>query len=606
MLIYHVDATVWNGAGPVRVRRAQADDPALAGYYDCGPAYNAAYDVGDGEGSVFEEGDLRVEVLASTESGYTVRATLAGEPEPETHDRAVAIALKKHLRVLGSVTSPTGPPWPSTPTRSTPARPPGRRWCGTATDPRPIVVTGRLPEAGRGGSMKTTAVAAAVLCLGLVAGCSSSEDPEPDPATLPSATGESGPSVSETSGSGSPSGSATPRASPADGPVVAFDPAGQTTFEETDVRDVATGTDTLLTLTGDTLRARSLPALEEAWTAVSDTGSFADLWARPGSRWGYTLEVRTVAGTGTKVGYDEITVRRFDLASGREDGKASTRVPQDPRGSSGPATGRIVSVQGSRVVVDSAVADSGAVHATAVLDPAAGRTAWKSRGAEALVATRRVVVVNTGTPDAAGSVDARDLATGKRRWTALPGTLAASAVGADARSVVVARDDNVFAEHSLTSLSLRTGRAGATQVTTDAEWSCDPASSSVAVCTLPEADQVVGWNLRRNRARWTLPTASRFAPTVTLVQDKLVYGLLDSGAGVVLRAITGADVKDSGGAAPKAVNAWGGVVHYGDRAIFVPASGAGAPAATESPAVPASPTASETSSPSGDPTSAAE
>lgn len=111
VLIYHVDATVWNGNGPVRVQRAQADDPALAGYYDCGPAYNAAYDVGAGEVSVFEEGDLRVEVLASTESGYTVRATLAGEPEPEpqTHARAVDITLKKHLRVRGSVTSPTGP-----------------------------------------------------------------------------------------------------------------------------------------------------------------------------------------------------------------------------------------------------------------------------------------------------------------------------------------------------------------------------------------------------------------------------------------------------------------------------------------------------------------
>lgn len=454
--------------------------------------------------------------------------------------------------------------------------------------------------------MKTTAVAAAVLCLGLVAGCTSGEDPEPDPATLPSATGESGPADDDPSGSASPSGTATPTDQPADGPVVAFDPAGQTTFDETDVRDVATGTDSVLTLTGSTLRARSLPALGEAWTAVSDTGSFADLWARPGSRWGYTLEVRTVPGTGTRVGYDEVTVRRFEVGTGREDGRASTRVPQDPRGSSGPATGRIVAVQGSRVVVDSAVAGSDSVHATVVLEPGADRTAWKSRGAEALLATRRLVVVSTGTPDAAGSVEARDLATGKRRWSALPGTLAASAVGADSRSVVIARDDNVFAEHSLTALSLRTGRAGDTQVTTDAEWSCDPASRSVAVCSLPDGEQVVGWNLRRNRARWTLPTETRFAPIVTLVQDGLVYGLLDSGAGVVLRAITGADVKDSGGAAPKAVNAWGGVVHYGDRAIFVPASAAGAPAATGSPAVPASPTASETGSPTGDPTSAAE
>lgn len=446
--------------------------------------------------------------------------------------------------------------------------------------------------------MKTTATAVAALCLALAAGCTSDGDPEPDPSTRSSSdTGDSSP---DPEGSGSPSPTGDPDSAespePADGPVVAFDPAGQTTFEETDVRDVAVGADHVLTMTGETLRGRGLPGLEEAWTQPSGTGSFADLWADPHSDWGYVLEVRTVPGTGTRVGYDELTVRRFDVADGTVAGQVTTRVPQDPRGSSGPATGRIVAVQGSRVVVDVAVADPDAVHATAVLELEGGRTAWKSRGAEPLIATRRVVVVSTGTPSLAGTVDARDLRTGKRRWTALPGTLAASAVGAGTGSVVIARDDNVFAEHSVTPLSLRTGRAGPAQVSTDFDWSCDPASASVAVCSLPEADQVVGWNLRRNRARWTLPTATRFAPIVTLVQDGLVYGLLDSGAGVVLKAVSGKDVKQSGGAAPKGVNGWGGVVHYGDRAIFVPASTTGAPAPTDSPEVPASPTASESGS----------
>ena len=165
----------------------------------------------------------------------------------------------------------------------------------------------------------------------------------------------------------------------------------------------------MLTLTGDTLRARALPDLGDAWTMTSPAGSFADLWARPGSPWGFALEVRTVPGAGTQVGYDEIVVRRFDLATGQVDGEVTTRVPQDPRGSSGPATGRIVAVEGDRVVVDAAVADPAAIHATAVLDPAAGRTLWKSRGAEALIATEDVVVVNTGTPSTAGTVDARDL-----------------------------------------------------------------------------------------------------------------------------------------------------------------------------------------------------
>lgn len=455
--------------------------------------------------------------------------------------------------------------------------------------------------------MKTTATAVAALCLALAAGCTSDGDPDPDPSIISSS--EDGSPDPDDSGSSSPTGdpSASSTDDPgspalADGPVVAFDPAGQTTFEETDVRDVAVGADHVLTMTGETLRGRSLPGLEEAWSQPSGTGSFADLWANPGSEWGYALEVRTVPGTGTRVGYDELTVRRFDVADGTVAGQVTTRVPQDPRGSSGPATGRIVAVQGSRVVVDAAVADPDAVHAVAVLDLEAGKTAWKSRGAEPLIATGKVVVVNTGIPSAAGTVDARDLRTGKRRWTALPGTLAASAVGAGPASVVIARDDNVFAEHTVTPLSLRTGRPGPAQVSTDHDWSCDPAPAGVAVCSLPEADQVVGWNLRRNRARWTLPTATRFAPIVTLVQDGLVYGLLDSGAGVVVKAVSGKDVEQSGGAAPKGVNAWGGIVHYGDRAIFVPASTTGAPAPTDSPEVPASPTASE----SGSETSAAQ
>ena len=435
--------------------------------------------------------------------------------------------------------------------------------------------------------MKTTAVSAAALCLALAAGCSGDTDPPADPSRSPAA------STSDPTPSASPSASASP--TPTTGqPVVAFDPAQQTTFEETDVRDVAAGTDTVLTLTSDTVRSRALPALDETWTMTSPDGSFADLWVRADSPWGFALEVRTVPGTGTQVGYDEIAVRRFDVATGQVDGEVTTRVPQDPRGSSGPAGGRIIGVQGDRVVVDAAVADPAAIHATAVLDPAVGRTLWKSRGSEALIATKNLVVVNTGTPSVAGSVDARDLGTGKRRWRALPGTLAASAVGAGRTSVVIARDDNVFAEHTVTALSLRSGEAGTAELTSDAEWSCDPASASVAVCNLPDADQVVGWNLERNRARWTLPTDSRFAPIVTLVQDGLAYGLLDSGAGVVLRVLSGDDVPDAGGAAPKAVNAWGGVVHYGDRAIFVPASASGAPAGTASPSVPASPTESPT------------
>ena len=443
--------------------------------------------------------------------------------------------------------------------------------------------------------MHSRAIATAALCLGLAAGCSS--DGEPGKAD-PSGTGSS-----TSSASGSPAASDSPTAvtvEPADGPVTAFDATGHVTFPETGVRDAAAGETTVLTLTSATLTARTLPELAGAYALTSPGGTYTDLWAPTGERFGYLLDVSTELGTGTRAGEDRITVTRFDVATGEVTGEVTTRIPQDPHGSSAPALGKIVAVQGSRVVVDSAAGGTAPIHAAAVLDLADGKTVWRARGAQALGATRRLVLLTTGRPDVPGEVEARSLGSGDLRWRALPGTLSASLVGTTARSVVVARDDNVFTGNSVTTLALRSGRDVTTTATADAEWACAPGARTIAVCSLPGSKQVVGWDLDRHRPAWTLPTAVRFAPLVTLVSDGLVYGILDSGIDVVLDARTGKDVGGAGGAAPVAVNGYGGVVLYGDRALFVPRSESGRPVLGE-PAAPQSPTAS--ASPS-EPTSA--
>lgn len=451
--------------------------------------------------------------------------------------------------------------------------------------------------------MHTRAIAAAAVCLGLAAGCSSNGGAgtdDPSGTTSGSAT-ESG----KPSESGSPSATTSVTATPpADGPVTAFDSLNKVTFPEAGVRAVAVGEDTVLTLTAGTLAARSLPTLDGAYSFTSDTSTYADLWAEPGERFGYLLEVATEPGTGTSVGHDQITVSRFEVATGELHGEVSTRIAQDPLGTSGPATGQIVAVQGSRVVVDSAAGGTAPVHAGAVLDVATERTVWKDRGSEPLAATPKLVLLNTGRTDVPGEVVARTLRSGERRWRSLPGTISASLVGTTASSVVIARDNDLFSENSVSSLALRSGRDLVTTATEDADWACTPGSRRVAVCSLPESHQVLGWDLTRHRPAWTLPSATRFAPIVTLVQDGLVYGILDSGTEVVLDARSGKDVKNAGGAAPAAVNAYGGVVLFGDRAIFVPVSASGVPVSDNTPAATPSPTElpSESESPSESPT----
>jgi hypothetical protein len=74
VLVYTVDATVWSGSGPIRVKPASAaTDPTLLGR--CRGLYNAPFDAGPGEVPTFHEGAVTVEVVLSSPQGYRVRVT---------------------------------------------------------------------------------------------------------------------------------------------------------------------------------------------------------------------------------------------------------------------------------------------------------------------------------------------------------------------------------------------------------------------------------------------------------------------------------------------------------------------------------------------------
>ena len=69
VLVYTVDSTKRNATGPIHVQPAHTDAP-------CGPVSDAAYDIGAGEVSTFEDANVKVELLAANPDGsYRVRVT---------------------------------------------------------------------------------------------------------------------------------------------------------------------------------------------------------------------------------------------------------------------------------------------------------------------------------------------------------------------------------------------------------------------------------------------------------------------------------------------------------------------------------------------------
>lgn len=73
VLVYTVDASLLNGRGPIRIKPAQVTSPERVA--QCGSNYSAAYDVGPGEVSRYEDSLVAVEVLETDGFNYKVRVT---------------------------------------------------------------------------------------------------------------------------------------------------------------------------------------------------------------------------------------------------------------------------------------------------------------------------------------------------------------------------------------------------------------------------------------------------------------------------------------------------------------------------------------------------
>ncbi len=406
-------------------------------------------------------------------------------------------------------------------------------------------------------------VAVAVLvALGLgTTSCSWVKDPNAQPKSQEGATAQA----------------ALPTERPTAWPVGFNNPAA-TTFAEDGVIAAAAGRDVVVTATPQGAIGRRLPGLEQAYSLSTTGGQITDLHVDHDAGTGYLLEATNEVGSGTFIGEDTFTVTRFDLDSGEILDVATAVLPQDPDGDALPASGTIAGVAADVVLIESVVGEAGA-HATLAVDVRLDDVLWRKRPARVLATTPNRVVVGTGRPGAPGAVEALALQSGDRRWSALRGVEAVSGAGATDETVTVVRDTMAGAE--VVPLDLRTGKPGESTPTAEWNWGCHPTTTAVVVCTMAGDDDVLGWNLETGRIAWSLPSEDRFAPLVTLVQEDRVYGLLDSGVGVVLDAVTGRDLADNTGAAPVAVNPWGGVVLYQQKAVFMP--GLALPAASASP-----------------------
>ncbi len=73
VLVYTVRADVFNAQGAVHVMQAQPSDPSRASA--CGPLWSAAFDLGSGEVSTFEDAMVKVEVVSASGPNYVVRVT---------------------------------------------------------------------------------------------------------------------------------------------------------------------------------------------------------------------------------------------------------------------------------------------------------------------------------------------------------------------------------------------------------------------------------------------------------------------------------------------------------------------------------------------------
>ena len=358
----------------------------------------------------------------------------------------------------------------------------------------------------------------------------------------------------------------------------AFASDAATTFSEESVYDGVVVDDHVVTMTLERLRARTLPELASAWE-LKPSGLFADITVAGDHL--YTLESSPEEGAGTAVGRLSLTVRRVVPESGSVVDEATLAVDNDVQSPGQPIT-EIVGISGDVVIVKSRGGEEGGRSTLTAIDLQTGDEAWRRRPGSLVAATEDVVVVSTSAEKTPGDLVGLDPETGDRAWRALTQLTSARPVGVLDDRLVVVTSDSVFNTPTLVEVSLEDGETDVIKTVDDAEWSCRPATSPMAVCSLPD-ERALGYDLEELESTWELPTERRYGVWVTSVNDDHVYGFTSSGKSVVLDAATGRDLSDNPGASPQSTNGHGGLVLYGGKALFYPSVDSLPPTEEETP-----------------------
>lgn len=412
---------------------------------------------------------------------------------------------------------------------------------------------------------RRAAAAVAVASLAWLAACDGAA-PTDEPSA--SAGSPSGSASGSPSGSESASPSGSPTASGSGSGSGPFDAEAGIPLEGTGVVRVLAGDERVVTLSGLALTVREVPDLEEAYSLEPEQGSLMDVLVDDEAGVGYLLSAVPSAGSGTGVGRDTFTVQRFDLDSGDVTATGSARIPRDSSASVGPALPRLKGVVRRVAVLDVTTGrGTEARHTAVALALGEDRPLWRHRGERVLAVTPQAVVVFRGDATTPGDVAGLVPGTGRQRWAALPATQTISPVGTTDTRVLLARS-GPFGILAVSAVDLRTGASRPGRDIETAEFACRPASPTIAVCLLP-GREVVGWALQRNRALWSLPTKSRYAPAVTLVGGGRVWGGV-GGSWVALDARTGKDEERGPGAAPIAASDAGAVFVVDGQLTWLP------------------------------------
>jgi hypothetical protein len=406
----------------------------------------------------------------------------------------------------------------------------------------------------------------AVVSILVSGACSSQDQPSSTPRTRAPSVSTEGPS------------SSTPATTPPSQDPEGFDFANAVIFPEITVDDIALTDTVALTMTSQGVIGRSLPDLKVVYTLPTPRGDFTDLEVDEAAGTGLVVATELTAGVGTQGGTDTYTVTEFALSDGRVIRAANVDLKQDTRAGDTGTTARIVGLVGDHVILDSRpdtvapddiVGDAAARHTTVVADLSNPADVWSTRPAAVLTATEDVVVVRTGTATRPGEVEALAVDGGGLLWSALPDTKSARLVGVDGETVVITRSEQPTDRSTVVRLSLQDGTVRGTRPTFSWVWTCSETSHPIAVCNVLGRPVLIGWDLEAHKAAWRLPDRSRLAPQVSTVLRDRAYGLLAQ-HGVVLDALTGAELANDTGAAPSEVSVWGGLTILGDQAVFQP------------------------------------